>query len=56
MGKYSNKFQRYIKMELSKAKNGAKEETGEVADKEDHGVLEVNIYMKDIVNLILSVV
>lgn len=38
MGKYSNKFQRYIKMELSKAKNGAKEETGEVADKEDHGV------------------
>lgn len=38
MGKYSDKFQEYIKLELSKAKSGDKEKRVEVADKEDHGV------------------
>ena len=38
MGKYSNKFQDYIKLELNKAKNRDKEKMGKVADKEDHGV------------------
>ena len=38
MGKYSDKFQDYIKLELNKAKSGDKEKAGEVADKEDHGV------------------
>ena len=56
MGKYSDRFKGYIEVELNKAKDGDKEKMGEVADKEDHGVLEANIFMKDIMNVILSVV
>lgn len=38
MGKYSDKFQGYIQLELNKAKSDNKEKMIEVADKEDHGV------------------
>lgn len=55
MGKYSVRFQDYIELELKKVQDGDKE-TDKVADKEDHGVLEVNLFMRHLINAILLVV